>query len=346
MKKIHFLVLTTCMMVLMCMHSLACYGVEVKILHDSSLGASDLAAIAAVERNLSAVLTEVNRAQAAHTSLTTKNFNMDEFSIKSIARIWAVTPFYCDDDVVVVKAWKFKDGGMLRGIPLIITPEDHSFGDGDYQEAVVEFDNAGKITDFRFALSAQFAEDMERCGSAIDEEKKQIILKYVENFRTAYNEKDINTIEQMFSDDALIITGHVVTVRKLEAGSISKKVEYNRQTKEQYISNLKKAFVRNKWIDVQFRNIADSNGSKTISDVGNCGGITRSKKDPTKYGIRLEQSWKSEHYSDEGYLFLLWEFPEDGRSPIIHVRTWQPEIIDGVKQKPNNDISTLEAFDL
>lgn len=313
------------------------------MLHDSGISAKDLARIATAERNLAAVLTEVNRAQSAKTALTTKDFKMDDFAVKSIARIWAVTPFYCDEETVAERVWIFKDGNMLlRGIPLIITPEDHGFGDGDYQEAVVEFDKAGNITDFRFAFNNQLSEDLEHCGSVVEVEKQNIIIQYIERFRTAYNQKDIEVIKQMFSDDALIITGKVVMARKVEQGSVSKKVEYNKQSKQQYIANLERAFKRNKWIQVDFPSV----GVDGVRSIGNCGGITRSRKDPTKYGIRLEQTWKSENYSDEGYLFLLWEFPEDGRSPVIHVRTWQPEVVDGVKQQPDDNISTLEAFDL
>ena len=62
--------------------------------------------------------------------------------------------------------------------------------------------------------------------------------------------------------------------------------------------------------------------------------------------MRLRQEWRSSTYSDEGYLFLLWDFPEDGGDPIIHVRTWQPEMVGGVRQQPDKDITTLAGFDL
>ena len=153
--------------------------------------------------------------------------------------------------------------------------------------------------------------------------------------------KDIDFINQIFSDDALIITGKVVTVRNEgDFGGFSQKVEYTKQSKEQYILNLRRAFARNKWIDVKFSEIGDN------GEVGGCAGITRSRVNCTMYGVRLRQEWRSSSYSDEGYLFLLWEFPEDGRDPIIHVRTWQPEWVGGVQQQPDDDISTLGAFDL
>ena len=298
-------------------------------------------ALEAAQHNLAAVLSEINRAQQAKEPVSVKNLRMDEFAKKSLARLWAVTPFYCDDEEVVERCWVFKNGTMMVShIPLIITPEDENFGLGTYQEAVVEFDTKGQLIDFRFALDAQTAESMERCGTVVDKEKQMIILQYVERFRTAYNQKDISTIEKMFSDDALIITGRVVMAKPQGDQGAQFKVEYNKQNKQQYISNLRRAFLRNKWIDVKFSQIGEN------GEDGGCAGITQSTKDKTKYGVRLRQSWKSSNYSDEGYLFLLWEFPEDGGDPIIHVRTWQPEMVGGTHQKPDDNISTLGGFDL
>lgn len=315
-------------------------AVEVTFTIDDSM--TRPAGMEAAERNLSQILTEINRAQEAGEPVSVKNMVADEFAKNSLARLWAVTPFRCDDDEVVDRLWVFRDGSMMCShVPLIIKPTDETFGDGTYQEAVVEFDRTGRITDFRFALDAHTAESMEKCGSVVDKEKQMIILQYVERFRTAYNMKDLKTIEDMFSDDALIITGHVVMKKKIGDNNIyNTKVEYTKQNKQQYIANLRNAFLRNKWIDVKFSQIGDN------GEEGGCAGITRSKIDPTKYGVRLRQSWKSSNYSDEGYLFLLWDFPKDGSSPIIHVRTWQPEWAGGKKQEPNDDISTLGGFDL
>lgn len=316
-----------------------CRAVSVTLLTDEMT--TRPAALAQAEINLGIVLTEINRAQKAKEVLTTRGLPMDDFSLKSLIRLWAVTPFYCDDEEVVDRVWVFKNGTMMVShIPLIITPEGEDFGVGTYQEAVVEFDAKGNITDFRLALDAQTSESMEKCGSVVDKETQMVILQYVERFRTAYNQRDIKTIEQMFSDDALIITGKVVMQRQSEMQAAVAKVEYTKQSKQQYISNLRKAFARNKWIDVKFTQIGDEDNNS------GCSAITRSNVDKTKYGVRLRQEWKSSNYSDEGYLFLLWEFPENGGSPIIHVRTWQPEMVGGVKQRPDNSISTLEGFDL
>lgn len=314
----------------------------VDVVFTTDEGVNHTSAIENAERNLAKLLTEINRAQEANEDVSVKNMAMDEFSKKSLVRIWAVTPFYCDDDEVVDRLWIFKNGTMMAShIPLIITPKDEDFGNGTYQEAVVEFDRSGNITDFRFALDAQTAESMERCGDVASKEQRMIILQYVERFRTAYNQKDINTIEKMFSDDALIITGKVIIARQgTDQFSFKPKVQYTKQNKAQYISNLRRAFLRNKWIDIKFSQIGEN------GETSGCSGITRSRKNKNMFGVRMRQSWKSSNYSDEGYLFLLWEFPENGGDHIIHVRTWQPEYVGGQRQKPDESITTLGGFDL
>lgn len=303
-------------------------------------------AMAVAARNLGAVLTEVTAAQQAGRNVNMGQLQMDEFAKKSLARIWAVTPFIFPENEFTEKCWLFKNGNMMvRHVPLQIKPVGETYGMDRIQEAIVEFDKRGVITDFRLTLSSQAGLDLEHCGVA-EVEKEHIIKKQLEQFRTAYNQKDLKTIEDMFSDDALIITGRVVQRR---AGgdrlAMTPKVEYTRQTKQQYINNLRLAFARNKWIDVKFD--IPSSGK-----VNGCNWIDRThKKDKDGnrmefYGVRLVQTWKSSNYSDKGYLFLLWEFPKNGSDPIIHVRTWQPESVNGVHQEPDDDISTLGAFDL
>ena len=296
-------------------------------------------------RNLAVVLTEINRAQGAGQRLNMGDLQMNEFAKKSLARIWAVTPFIIPDEELVEKCVSFKNGSMMvRHIPLQIKPIGETFGMDKIQEAIVEFDSNGCITDFRLTLSSQSGLDLDKCGVA-DIEKEHIIKRQLEQFRTAYNQRDASTIEAMFSDDALIITGKVVQRRQTgDHLSLSHKVEYTRQTKQEYIRNLKMAFARNKWIDVKF-------DIPTKGQGGPCNWIDRTTKRDSNgqlmnfYGVRLIQHWKSSNYSDDGYLFLLWEFPKGGGDPIIHVRTWQPMEVDGVHQEPDDNISTVGAFE-
>ena len=137
------------------------------------------------------------------------------------------------------------------------------------------------------------------------------------------------------SEDALIITGKVVTTKPNEMHAGGQKIEYSRQNKQQYLTNLARAFRNNRYIKVTFDKIGNG---------GKCGPVTRSAADPNIYGVRLVQHWRSSNYNDDGYLFLLWDF-NDPDHPQIHVRTWQPTLLNG-KELPEDDIFSLSDFDL
>lgn len=243
---------------------------------------------------------------------------MDDFAKNGLRMLWANIFFYCDDEYVVDRLWNFSNGFMARSIPIIVTPEGEDFGSGIFQEAVVEFDSKGRISDFRFAMDAAVGESMEQGGDAVDMERRMQILAYCDRFRTAYNTKDIAFLEQVFSDDALIITGKVVTARQGDMAPRST-VTYKKYDKTQYLNNLRRAFARNKWIEVKFSQIGEH------GEGGGERAVTRSTENPNIYGVRLFQEWNSSTYSDKGYVFLLWDFTDE-LHPVIHVRTWQPEL--------------------
>lgn len=290
-----------------------------------------------MERNLSRVLSEINLANNDNRVLNVAGLAMNDFAKGTLVQLWDNIHFYCDDSEVVDRLWELRNGYMLRQIPIIINPQGEQFGAGTYQECTVEFDRNGKITDFRFVFDTQLSESMERCGAVVELERKMQILKYCDRFRTAYCTKDIKYLEQVFSDDALIITGNVQKVKSAE-GIMTEKVKYTQYNKQQYLANLRNAFARNKYIDVQFSEIGE-NGE----DSG-CGTVTRSVNNKNMYGVRLRQEWRSSNYSDTGYLFLLWDFTDEN-APVIHVRTWQPELVNG-KKIDEDEIFSLTDFDL
>ena len=158
-----------------------------------------------------------------------------------------------------------------------------------------------------------------------------MILNYVEHFRTAYNQKDLKFLRQVFSEDALIITGKVIKVRKSEVVPSGNRVVYTTQTKQQYLNNLSRAFKSNSYIKVKFDNVMMVE-HPTIKGI---------------YGVTVHQRWNTPRYSDEGYVFMVWDF-RNPDAPQIHVRTWQPDYIDkaqGQRLSPN-DVFTLGDFDL
>lgn len=142
-----------------------------------------------------------------------------------------------------------------------------------------------------------------------DSLRRRKILNYCEHFRTAYDTKDIDFLRQIFSDNALIVVGH--TVKSGITGknvSFTEKVEYSIQSKHTYLDRLSKVFESNMTIKVDFSEF-------------------RIMRHPTAdgiYGVSLRQKYTSDRYSDDGYLFLLWDFSNPSM-PLIHIRTWQPQ---------------------
>jgi hypothetical protein len=161
--------------------------------------------------------------------------------------------------------------------------------------------------------------------------RRQLILEYVERFRNAYCLKDLNFLEQIFSDDALIITGKVIKQVKSDINRNNlnnEKIVYSKQNKKQYLTNLARVFRNNKRINVLFDDI------KVV-------------KHPAKadfYGVTLKQGWSSDGYSDIGYVFLLWDFSNED-APQIHVRTWQPDQFNNAPL-PEEEIFSIDDFDI
>lgn len=322
-----------CLMYIFCVQSQA---INVFVNADKDVNPN---VVAKIEQRLSSLLTEINNAQEEDRPLQLAGLGMNETATSTIQKLWVVAQFYCPDEDVTDRLWTFRKCHMVRSIPLIIVPDDaDKWAEGTYQEAVVEFDLSGNIIDFRFSFSSHLGESMERSmGTAVDAERKMQILAWCDRLATAYNEHNMEFMRKVFSDNALIITGKVITERNSELGITNQKVIYNKQNKMQYLTNLAKTFARNKWIKVEF----DEVGIGGLE--GGCGPVTRSNVNPNFYGVRLHQKWRSSSYSDEGYVFFLWNFTDESR-PQIEVRTWQPEMVGG-KKIDSDEIMSLANFE-
>lgn len=159
-----------------------------------------------------------------------------------------------------------------------------------------------------------------------DARRRRTILNYCEHFRTAYTTKDIDFLRQVFSDKALIIVGNVVKpIANDDKCQAESRVTFAIHSKRDYLARLSKVFAANQKIDVRFSGF-------------------RILRHPTMdgiYGVTLRQQYKSDRYSDDGYLFLLWDF-RDKSMPLIHVRTWQP----AATVHSGDDVINIQDFNL
>lgn len=187
--------------------------------------------------------------------------------------------------------------------------------------------NVGKENPF-------YEEAMKVVSGKLEEEdaaNRRVILNYVEHLRMAYITKDIDFLEQLFSERALIVVGTVIkTLSKEENAYLSpQQVVYNVKSKREYIDRLKVIFQMNKRIDLKFSDFK----------------IMRHPTVDGIYGVNLRQIYDSDIYSDDGYLFLLWDF-RDPSMPQIHVRTWQPAFLEDHTPLPEDEVFHIRNFNL
>lgn len=256
-----------------------------------------------IEREGSRVLSEFNAAVLGGRAPVLDG-EIDRLN-ENVSRLWDMAPMYVPDQQLTLSLNEFTDGSFeVRGIPLMLQS-----GEGEvYEEGILFFTKEGVPSDFRIALPLhQYSKLMQEGTDVVDRERRQEIIAFTEELRTAYNRKDIEFIRNVFSDQALIIVGNVVQSTN-ESSPYEKQVEYLRFSKQEYVDRLEdRVFRNNAFIDVTFEKID----------------IRKHNKYPNVYGVSMEQYYKSSTYEDEGYLFLLVDF-KNPEQPMIHVRVWQP----------------------
>jgi len=259
-----------------------------------------------------------NSAQQGRKDVDLEKKYMSDQAVSDVKKMWKSSPMTSPDANMNCRLLKTSTGWQIRGIPVDMLAADQ---DEKRQELTINFDPKGNISGVAIAIELhRYNELMEEGTTNLEYTRRQIIVDFVENFRTAYNRKDLRLLESVFSDKALIITGRVVEeVPNSDVTRMTmynKKVVYLKQSKQEYLERLKKVFDKAKYINVKFDDIE----------------ITQHTKYDNLYAVTLKQTWRSSGYSDLGYLMLLIDFKDETR-PLIQVRTWQP-----IKDKQGNII--------
>lgn len=180
------------------------------------------------------------------------------------------------------------------------------------------FDENNKIENVAFGLGDIAESGIFNSKAAWSDDIREIIVSFMENYKTAYSLERLDYIRDIFDDEAVIIVGNVVrkhtaNSKPMDGMSISLKgqdvIKYNRYTKDDYITHLGRCFNRNDFINLRFT----SHQIQWLEKFN----------DQAIFAINIRQEYNSSTYADDGYLFLLVDMtkPEE---PLIKVRTWQP----------------------
>lgn len=189
------------------------------------------------------------------------------------------------------------------------------------EEVSFTFNQEHKIENVAFGIGRE-AEDgiFNRPNASYTPEVCEIMVSFLENYKTAYSLERLDYLRELFADDAVIIVGRVLrrqNSNRPDAVNISANgndiIQYNQYNKQQYIDHLARSFNRNDYINIQFANHQIQWLNKY--------------QDRPVFAINIRQQYESSIYSDMGYLFLMVDM-SDPNAPLIKVRTWQPNEVD------------------
>lgn len=245
-----------------------------------------------VENNISKLLTEMNNAEKDKRVLNLNGINMTTTARERLSNLWNHLHFRCEWKSNVQYCLKDFAGYEVRGIPVQVIPFGSTYKGQLHNELTISFSERGIINGVRMSLDDKIYQDQISGFNVNDISIRRELLKFVEDLRSYYQEKNISAIENIFSRESLM-TG--------------RKNPLTQQNRKQYIRNLGQIFKNNRYINVEF------------SDI-------RIMFHPAKdncYGLRLRQTITNKSYSDDGYLFMFWDF-NDKKNQKIQTVIWIP----------------------
>ena len=267
-----------------------------------------------MEHQMSSLLSAINEANAVNADVNFSSIDITDDASASLTMTWEQVHFSIEDDDIVDHCISLpgKSGGLrIQNIGVLMNPKEESGYDGEKRrEIYIDFDKTGKIVDFNFTMGMNMYTEILKKGEELgDLDRRMQIIDWCEHFAKAYCDKNMKFMQTIFSDDAIIITGKM-TMQRVHTDMGMKdqaKVKYVQQTKSQYLSNLSRVFASNSYVNVKFEDYT----------------VIRHGAKPNYYGVTLRQKWHTARYSDEGTVFLIWDFTNE-EAPRILVRTWQP----------------------
>lgn len=182
-----------------------------------------------------------------------------------------------------------------------------------------------KVESIAFRLSSVTEKDIVT-RTKWSAEARLVLINFLEDYQTAYALKRYDYLEAIYSDDALIIVGHVVNKTvipdRAEFNLPAHEVKLMTYDKDTYFKNLSRTFKLQEYINLRFADTEFTRATPNNREV---------------YGVRLLQEYYSSTYGDVGYLFLLVDLTEEDK-PLIHVRAWQPDKVELEKLMDMKDL--------
>lgn len=171
--------------------------------------------------------------------------------------------------------------------------------------------NAKQITHVAMGLGREAMNDVVLGHLDWAEKSRTRIVGFLEDYRTAYATKNLEYLDKVFDDNAVIVLGKRLQVApqlNKEGYMNNHRVQFTQLTKREFLRNLRRQFQSKDYINLHFSQNR----------------IYQLQKGVERYGIEIKQDYYSSNYGDTGYLTLIFDLTNPDQ-PVIHVRTWQEQ---------------------
>lgn len=171
--------------------------------------------------------------------------------------------------------------------------------------------NSKQITHVAMGLGREAMNDVVLGYLDWSEKSRTRIVGFLEDYRTAYATKNLEYLDKVFDDNAVIVLGKRLQVApqlNKEGYMNNHRVQFTQLTKREFLRNLRRQFQSKDYINLHFSQNR----------------IYQLQKGVERYGIEIKQDYYSSNYGDTGYLTLIFDLTNPDQ-PVIHVRTWQEQ---------------------
>lgn len=171
--------------------------------------------------------------------------------------------------------------------------------------------NSKQITHVAMGLGREAMNDVVLGHLDRSEKSRTRIVGFLEDYRTAYATKNLEYLDKVFDDNAVIVLGKRLQVApqlNKEGYMNNHRVQFTQLTKREFLRNLRRQFQSKDYINLHFSQNR----------------IYQLQKGVERYGIEIKQDYYSSNYGDTGYLTLIFDLTNPDQ-PVIHVRTWQEQ---------------------
>lgn len=171
--------------------------------------------------------------------------------------------------------------------------------------------NSKQITHVAMGLGREAMNDVVLGHLDWSEKSRTRIVGFLEDYRTAYATKNLEYLDKVFDDNAVIVLGKRLQVApqlNKEGYMNNHRVQFTQLTKREFLRNLRRQFQSKDYINLHFSQNR----------------IYQLQKGVERYGIEIKQDYYSSNYGDTGYLTLIFDLTNSDQ-PVIHVRTWQEQ---------------------